>query len=713
MDLEGLNPAQLEAVVAEKNNLLVVAGPGSGKTRVLTYRAAHLVSKGTPASRLLAVTFTNKAAAELRERLEVLMGGRSGVWASTFHSFCVRVVRDQHQQLGVPASFTIVDTSDSERLVREALKRTAATDAPDLKERAEIARQLTSTYQSAISGAKNSMLPMNSSGLPFVDEVAALYQEELTKAGAVDFDDLLTLTERALRDEGCSWRNRFEEVLFDEAQDANPIQIQALKHLHAAGTRITVVGDPDQSIYGFRHASPEGIAGFMQDFSPAVVVPLEQNYRSTQPILDTCRAVISRNEAVVRASPWTADESAAAPVQLKRHDSDRDEAQWVVDQISATPGGVSPETAILVRTLAQTRQFEQALANRRIPYQVVAGVEFYRRAEVQAALAWVRAAQNRQDRISLERASAVPRRGLGKKAFEAILGAFNDVQDTRRALVEAPLAGKAARSAAEMSEMLNQIETAAAAGPAAAIRSVYTSAGLLSAWQNDPAEETRLENLDALLSAAAEFERLGMTVDGRSLAELSPAEQTAEFTAFAALNASVDDGVDTGVQLMTVHAAKGREFDMVFVPGLEERLFPHARSLDSDHEIAEERRLLYVACSRPRKRLILTYAARRFLFGKPSSQSPSRFLRELPAEVTSPRRSKVAPTPQSVRPATPSSAPGPRAAASDLSEGVVVEHTVFGRGSVVSVSGDTVVVRFESRDRTLSLRAAPMSVVVC
>lgn len=735
--LEGLNQDQAAAVTTLSGPLLVVAGPGSGKTRVLTHRIAALVAtKSALPRQILAVTFTNKAANEMRERLTALVGVESmaGMWVSTFHSACLRLLRANPSGSGLPAGFTVLDAEDAKKVLRDTLISLRLDhENADVKE-----------AMAAISWMKNTLTgPADDS----IAQVASAYQARLRQINALDFDDILLATMQMLADETIRdrYREKFTHVLVDEYQDTNMVQYAIMRAL--TGGNICCVGDVDQAIYSWRGSSPQLIDRFTHDFPGAKVVILAQNYRSTPEILEVCQAVIDPNPAAHRGVLRTTNPS-GAPVRLGGFDDDRDEVAFVVRDLADR--NVS-SCVVLMRTNAQTRPFEEQLTRRAIPYQVVGALRFYERAEVKDALAYLRLVTNPRDVVSFARAAATPRRGLGQVTVDALIAdalgsGVPIVELLRDQLANGSLNGRATPGVTEMLSQLDAISEAARTGPAEALRVVLGTVGLKAHYLADRREgPDRVANLAELVSAAQGFvdSPASLRVDGTPVAELDGFERTVAFLENTALVAAPagEEGA-ARVALMTVHAAKGREFDDVYVVGLEESLFPHFLPFETPN-VEEERRLLFVACSRARRHLTLTYAGARLVFGRRVENAKSRFLVDLPSSV---QRIGAAQTtgsrvPRSSRPAwsdkytdsvrsranyddapparqvpaaragRPQVAAGPRLALSDAVVGNRVRHTVFGDGEIIEVSGSRVTVRFATATKELELAFAPLAMI--
>lgn len=632
--LDGLNPAQLAAVTHPGGPLLVVAGAGSGKTRVLTHRIAWLIAeKGLSPYEILAITFTNKAADEMRSRVEGLVGPvASRMWVSTFHAACARILRGDATRLGYRSSFTIYDQADSVRLAGYVL-RDLGIDPKRFPPR---------SMHAQISAAKNELYDFESFAERArtlmerrVAEVYREYQRRLREANAMDFDDLLLVTVSLLQ--ACPdlldhYRARFRHVLVDEYQDTNRAQNELVVLLAGEHRQVTVVGDSDQSVYGWRGADVRNILHFEQAFPDATVVVLEQNYRSTQTILDAANAVISNNAMRRPKALWTERAAGELVVHYQAED-EQDEASWLADEVARlhrAPGTGRPDggayqwgdLAVFYRTNAQSRAVEEELVRRDIPYKVVGGTRFYDRKEIKDVLAYLRAVANPEDEVSLKRIVNVPRRGVGdtsvdrleRWARQAGLG-FGAALEQASA---AGVSGKALGGLAALGELLRDLRARrdAGAGPAELIEEVLDRTGYLAeiATEHTIEAESKVENIEELLGAAREAENLDSFLEQVSLvADADEVEKDA-----------------SKVTLMTVHTAKGLEYPVVFMIGMEEGVFPHLRSLGEPDELEEERRLAYVGITRAKERLYLSHAWCRTLWGQTQYNSPSRFLREIP-----------------------------------------------------------------------------------
>jgi DNA helicase-2/ATP-dependent DNA helicase PcrA len=701
--LEGLNDQQRAAVVHEGSPLLIVAGAGSGKTRVLTHRVAYqLAARGAQPSQILAITFTNKAAGEMKERVAALVGPRArAMWVSTFHSACVRILRAQHARLGVSSSFSIYDAADSQRLMTLVCREL------DLDPK----RYPPRSFTAQVSNLKNDLVDHETFASragnhleQTLAEAYTRYQRRLREANAFDFDDLIMTTVNLLQafpDVAEHYHRRFRHVLVDEYQDTNHAQYVLVRELVGRGddgvepAELCVVGDADQSIYAFRGATIRNILAFEEDYPDATTILLEQNYRSTQTILSAANAVITRNLNRKPKNLWT-DSSQGWPIVGYVADNEHDEAAFVARTIDdlhdaghATPG----QMAVFYRTNAQSRVFEEVFIRVGLPYRVVGGVRFYERREVRDALAYLRLLANPDDTVSLRRVLNVPRRGIGDRAEAAIEGlAERERISFGAALARAHEAfGLATRSLTAVQgfvRLIDELRTLveAGSGPATVLEAVLEQTGYLSelAASADPQDQTRVENLRELEAVAREFE------------ELDPEGTLADFLERVALVADSDEipeGEDHGgmVTLMTLHTAKGLEFPVVFLTGMEDGVFPHQRSLGDPRELEEERRLAYVGITRAQRRLYLSRAVVRSAWGSPQYWPASRFLDEIPAELVEWERDAAATAATSPAGAALASRPGTRSPGNRpvpaLVPGDRVSHDSFGLGTVVALEG--------------------------
>jgi DNA helicase-2/ATP-dependent DNA helicase PcrA len=705
--LEGLNQQQRAAVLHEGSPLLIVAGAGSGKTRVLTHRIAYLLAaRGTQPGEILAITFTNKAAGEMKERVAALVGPRAkAMWVSTFHSACVRILRRESKQLGFTSSFSIYDAADSQRLM------TLVCRDLDLDPKRFPPR----SFSAQVSNLKNELVDPEtfaSRAQNMVEKTLAeaytLYQRRLHEANALDFDDLIMTTVHLLQafpDVAGHYRRRFRHVLVDEYQDTNHAQYALVQELvGGAGAtdpdpevpqaELCVVGDADQSIYAFRGATIRNILQFEEDYPNATTILLEQNYRSTQTILSAANAVIARNVGRKPKNLWS-EAGEGAPLVGYVADNEHDEAAFVADEVDklTDEGLITPgQVAVFYRTNAQSRVFEEVFIRVGLPYKVVGGVRFYERREVRDALAYLRVLANPEDTVSLRRILNVPRRGIGDRA-EACVEALASRERISfaaalRRCEEAPgLAPRSLNAVKGFNDLMERLGTVVESGAAAStvLEAVLEETGYLSELQRspDPQDETRVENLQELAAVALEFE------------QANPEGTLADFLEQVALVADSDEipeGEDHGgvVTLMTLHTAKGLEFPVVFLTGLEDGVFPHMRSLGDTKELEEERRLAYVGITRAQQRLYLSRAVVRSAWGAPSYNPPSRFLEEIPESLAEWRRLQATPasTPAiaavAARPTAKS--PGNRPVIA-LAPGDRVTHDTFGLGTVVKVEG--------------------------
>ena len=734
--LEGLNPQQRAAVVHQGSPLLVVAGAGSGKTKVLTTRIAYLLAaRNVQPGEVLAITFTNKAAGEMKERVAALVGGRARLmWVSTFHSACVRILRAEAKKLGFTSTFSIYDQADAQRLMTLVCRdldldpkrfpaRSMSNQVSDLK------NELVD-WETARDRAENVLQKQ-------VAEVYATYQARLREANALDFDDLIMTTVNLLQafpDVAEHYRRRFRHVLVDEYQDTNHAQYTLVRLLSTPtgelpAAELCVVGDADQSIYAFRGADIRNINDFEVDFPDAQVVLLEQNYRSTQTILSAANAVISRNPERKDKRLWT-DSGEGEPIVGYVADNEHDEAAFVageVDRLLDEHGIKHSEVAVFYRTNAQSRVFEEVFVRVGLPYRVVGGVRFYERKEVRDALAYLRVLANPADTVSLRRILNTPRRGIGDRA-EACIEAFASRERigfaaaVRRCDEVPGLAPRSAKAVTDFADMMDELRALVEGNmpPAEVLEAVLDRTGYLAelAASSDPQDESRVENLAELVGVAREF------------SERVPDGGVPEFMEQVSLVADADtvpgegDGV---VTLMTLHAAKGLEYPAVFLTGLEDGVFPHLRTLGDERELQEERRLAYVGITRARQRLYLSRAHLRSAWGQTAYNPPSRFLEEVPDGLIDWRRSEssiAAPAPALTtvtsriigtargRTAGPGLRPIPA-----LDIGDRVNHDAFGLGVVTATrgAGDSMQAEVDFGSATgskwLLLRYAPLEKV--
>lgn len=705
----GLNPQQAEAVINTEGPMLIMAGAGSGKTKVLTCRVANLLQKGVRPYRILAITFTNKAAAEMRERVNNMSGpAAKDVWLFTFHAFCARFLRMEIDKLpGYGGNFAIYDTADSQNLIKQILKEMNLDDK----------RFQPSGILSRISNAKNALQDAaafaRQAGDFYEQKVADIYsryEQKLQLNNALDFDDLLMLSIKLLQENKEvreKYQDRFDYLLVDEYQDTNHAQYLLTKFLAAKHRNICVVGDADQSIYGWRGADIQNILDFEKDYPDAKVIKLEQNYRSTQIILDAANAVIENNTGRKPKNLWTENKSGADIIYFQAVD-ERDEARFVIEQLQnlqRTENKKLGDMAILYRTNTQSRIFEEMLIKSGISYNMVGGLKFYERKEIKDIIAYLRVIFNPADSLSLLRIINVPKRGIGDASLAKIqaYAAANNVSLFEAVSNAAAIDGLSSRFVSKLDDLAGIIfELMNLAGEAPVedlIDRVLRDTGYLEELENErtPQAQSRIDNLHELISVAQEF-------------AASEEENNLEnFLAHVALVSDIDDtelGEDA-ITLMTLHSSKGLEFPVVFLVGMEEGLFPHARTLMDETEIEEERRLCYVGITRAKEKLFLSSTKMRTIYGNTVTYPPSRFLQEIPARLVktikrqerfsalenfkqvsekySARPQKPASTfnPHSFMPQKPAAAA--RGTGTRFNTGDRVSHSKWGEGMVVSV----------------------------
>jgi DNA helicase-2/ATP-dependent DNA helicase PcrA len=713
--LAELNEPQREAVRHGEGPLLVLAGAGSGKTRVLAHRIAYLLATGAARpGEILAITFTNKAAKEMRERVEALVGRSArAMWVITFHSACARMLRADAERLGYSRGFTIYDESDSLRMLKRCMEELHI-DPKRYPPRA---------IRSQISGAKNQLVDAaafaEAQGSVFEEVVAEaypLYEKRMLEANAMDFDDLLVRTVNALElfeEVRERWRRSFRHVLVDEYQDTNHAQYRLLQLLTAEHGNLMVVGDEDQSIYGFRHADIRNILDFERDFPEAEVVKLEQNYRSTQTILSAANAVVERNRERRPKKLWT-ELAGGEPLQLNELSDEHEEARWVageIERLGEEEGVRREEVAVFYRTNAMSRVLEDTLVRFELPYQVIGGTKFYERAEIKDAVAYLSLLVNPADQVCFARVVNSPRRGIGKTSQARLAAHANTtglpIWEVAARVEEVPGLGAAAiKAVSGFHETMEGLRARAEDAPVAELlEATLRESGYLDALAAERTVEAegRAENLEELIGVAREFD-LNRELEGEG--ELSALE---EFLQQISLYTEQDGLSDESlITLMTLHNAKGLEYDTVFIVGCEDGAFPHMRALEEGGE-EEERRLCYVGITRARRRLYMTWTRERRLFGRAERNLPSRFVDELPEELT--ERHSSAPGAWAAPAggeAAPELEPGP---ALELRTGDDVVHASFGDGVVTGVeSGGVVVVRFagDGSERKLMADYAPI-----
>ena len=772
IDIETLNGPQREAVVTIDGPLLVLAGAGSGKTRVLTYRIANLIENhGVAPWEILAITFTNKAAAEMRERLAGLVGPRCrGMWVSTFHSMCVRILRADAERLGFTRNFTIYDVDDQKRLYKEIMAEL------DIDPKRFPANAL----MNRISTAKNELVVPgdfeNQASDPVGKVAARVYarlQERLKAANAFDFDDLLLYAYLLLKnheDVRAAYQQRFRYLMVDEYQDTNHAQYAITQLLAEGHKNIMVVGDDDQSIYSWRGADLRNILEFEQDYPNAHVVKLEQNYRSVGNVLAAANAVIANNQHRKQKKLFTASED-GEKINVYLASDERDEGRWIAGEIEKQrSAGLSyNQMAVFYRTNAQSRMLEDMLLRAGVPYRIVGGTRFFDRAEIRDVMAYLTLIVNPADDIAAKRVVNVPRRGIGKTTIERIeqFGREMDmpfIEAAELAIVDPELRASTRQSVASFVGLINEARTYGG-DLRKIIEAVIDKSGLIGALQAENTDEARgrIENIQEFLGVVDEFvdthddedaDYAAPTAEGNDeAADAAPArvlrgDSLADFIEWVRLRTDLDTVAEDGnaVTLMTVHSSKGLEFDCVFVAGMEETLFPHMNSVGDAASVEEERRLAYVAITRARKRLFLTCASQRQIFGQTSANPVSRFIQEIPAELRqssgvgsagfsgtgwekrgsrrgiagsgaeagegrvfgrssasgSAGRSDRRPSARSEAYARPEA--GKKAAAKmAFAAGDSVDHKTFGRGKVTKVDGDTLYVKFAKSGQTKKL----------
>ncbi len=718
--LASLNPIQREAVQQTEGPVLIVAGAGSGKTRALTHRIAYLIrERGVSPYAILAITFTNKAAREMAERVEALLGQRvaSGMWISTFHSACARILRREHEHLGLPSAFTIYDEGDTERLIAAVL-RDLDLDAKRFPPRAMAA---------AIGRAKDHVLSAEeyaaAAGNVYertVAQVYAAYEERKRAAGALDFDDLIMQTVRLFREHPEvleHYQERFRYILIDEYQDTNRAQYQLVNLLAARYRNLCVVGDADQGVYSWRGATIQNLLDFERDYPDAAVFLMEQNYRSTRAILDVANALIHHNLQRKPKSLWTEGPRGEPPVRFRAED-EHEEALFVAEEtqrLVEEEGYRYADVAVFYRTNAQSRVLEDVFMRAGIPYRVVGGVRFYQRREIKDVLAYLRLLVNPQDVISARRIVNTPKRGIGEQTVAALEGfaALEQIPflEAARRVEEIPgLQPRARGAVAGFVGVMDRLAEALAsgAGPAAMVEAAATESGYLLELEAERTVEAegRIENIRELIGVAAEHEAR------------FPEAGLVEFLESVSLISEQDELEEESgsVTLMTLHVAKGLEFPVVFIIGLEDGVFPHYRSMGSQAELEEERRLAYVGITRAKERLYLCHAWSRSLFGTTSYNPPSRFLGEIPAELL---RSVEGETEARVIGGRADGEGSFRGAAGgarrpiEIAAGDTVHHERWGEGVVLTVSGAgaeaEATVRFaEAGEKRLLLAYAPL-----
>ena len=696
--LDGLNPAQREAVSAPPGHHLVLAGAGSGKTRVLTHRIAWLHEVvGVPLHGILAVTFTNKAAGEMRGRIAAQLGGEPrGAWIGTFHGLAHRLLRLHWQDAKLPEGFQVLDADDQLRLVKRVVQQL------ELDESRFPPRQIVWWINAQKDEGRRPPHIQPTAHDPWGDAALRVYEEyqqRCERAGLVDFAELLLRAHELLRDTPAllaHYRHRFGQILVDEFQDTNAIQYGFVRLLAGDTGQVFVVGDDDQAIYGWRGAKVENVQRFLRDFAGAQTIRLEQNYRSTGTILSAANAVIANNDDRLGKKLWTEAGDGEA-IDLYAAFNEMDEAAYVIDRIAqwVRDGGSHGDAAILYRSNAQSRAFEEELLRRQLPYRVYGGMRFFERAEIKDALAYLRLLANRDDDAAFERAVNTPPRGIGERTLDELRRTARAHAESlwraaQRLVQQSTLAARARNALAGFAALIDVLaEETAAMTLAEKTEHALGRSGLREHWAKEGRggldSESRIENLDELVSVASRFVR-------RDDEEIAGLPELVAFLSYAALEAGegqTDAGED-GVQLMTLHSAKGLEFPLVFLVGLEEGLFPNARSAEEPGRMAEERRLAYVGITRARQQLVLCHAESRRIHGSDLYGMPSRFLREIPQALLR----EIRPKPKAATFARGGIAQAPRRdpghAALEpppIRLGANVRHPKFGSGFVTDVEG--------------------------
>ncbi|MHB8512539.1 MAG: DNA helicase PcrA [Actinomycetota bacterium] len=714
--LEDLNPPQRDAVAHMDGPLLVVAGAGSGKTKLITHRIAHLIREHhvSPFA-ILAITFTNKAAGEMKERVGALVGERLGnaMWVMTFHSACARLLRKEAPRLGFTSGFTIYDSSDSERLVKFCM------DDLDIDTRRFTPRQI----HTQIGHAKDDLIDeelFSERSTTHVEraisEVYKLYQQRLRKANAMDFDDLIFNTVHLFRlfpEVLAHYQQKFQHILVDEFQDTNAAQFRLVSMLGAAHQNVTAVGDLDQSIYKFRGADFRNVLRFEEEFPRARVITLEQNYRSTQTILSAANAVIENNRMRKPKNLWT-DISGGEKIIRYLADDERDESVWItreIERLREDEKLTYRDVALFYRTNAQSRVLEEAFIRYGMPYRVIGTLKFYDRKEVKDALAYMRVLVNPADEVSLKRIINVPKRGIGDQtvaALERFSSGSNiplgEAVDRVEEIVD--LSNRARSSVSDVGSLLQRLREKVERNDSVAeiLEAILERSGYIAELESDRSIESlgRIENLKELVGVAREFDSANPELGLRDFLE-----QTALISDADEINEE-----EGSVTMMTVHIAKGLEFPVVFIVGMEDGVFPHVRSMTDPDELEEERRLIYVGITRAKRRLYLTHALSRSLWGGSNYNPPSRFINEIPSELMiavgrdagSSSDAKVAPRP-GVEPKN--------GTLQTVAVGDEVFHPRFGKGIVVTASGRganaEATIQFEEGPKRLLLAYAPLN----
>ena len=725
MNLETLNPAQREAVEKTEGPVLILAGAGSGKTRVLTTRIAHLVEdKGVQDANILAITFTNKAANEMRERVEETLGyDTKDMWISTFHSCCVRILRKDINKIGYNRSFVIYDSADQVTLVKDCLKELNLSDK--VFEPKVIISTISGAKDKLYSPQKFKAMHLSDNRMSKIADIYALYQDRLKRNSALDFDDLIYKTVELFKENPDVlefYRNRFKYIMVDEYQDTSKAQYELIKLLAKEHQNICVVGDDDQSIYGWRGADIRNILEFERDYDDVHIVKLEQNYRSTQIILDAANTVISNNIERKRKKLWS-EKKEGELIKIQLSEDEVCESDFVADmiaKISREQNRPYRDFAVLYRANAQARPVEDALNRSQIPYNIYGGTKFYERKEIKDLVAYLRVIQNPQDDISLKRIINVPRRGIGLRTIEKIEDRASLKQESMYSVLidiesNSEISTKARKSISEFVDIIGTLRTIKEVYPVSKlIEKVLETTGYLDELSKDKSEEAqdRIDNLKEFISIAIEFEQNSEEQDLETF-----------LTGVALTSESSEEEQDDKVSLMTIHTSKGLEFPVVFLVGMEEGLFPISRAVRSmsESDIEEERRLCYVGITRAKEVLYMSLTQKRTLYGKTNPSIQSRFMEELPKEcierlnkvdkeltyskanynvldkykqkyMNNMNKSAVATQVKAtVKDSTKETNPD------DIKLGSKVHHPKFGVGTVVSVIGSDVTIAFDQQ----------------
>ncbi|SHK58177.1 DNA helicase PcrA [Tepidibacter formicigenes] len=707
MNLDTLNPMQKEAVLKTEGPLLILAGAGSGKTRVLTYRIAHLIKNlNIHPANILAITFTNKAANEMKERVEGIIGSDANdMWISTFHSCCVRILRKDIDKIGYTRSFVIYDRPDQMTLIKDCIKELNINEK--LYEPKTVINNISDAKDKLISPKKFKQIHENDFRMSNVAKIYSLYQERLMRNNALDFDDLIMKAIELLEtNEGVLdfYQRKFKYIMVDEYQDTNRAQYKLVNMLAKKYRNLCVVGDDDQSIYGWRGADIKNILEFEKDYDDAFVVKLEQNYRSTQTILDAANCVIANNITRKNKKLWT-QSNGGEKIRVFKASDEREEGDFIahsINKLSKDDNRNYNDFAILYRTNAQSRALEEALIKQNIPYKIYGGIKFYERKEIKDLIAYLRVIQNPVDDISLKRIINVPKRGIGLKTLEKI----EDVALLKResiysAILDVDNIDISTRAKSKINEFTTLMSSLMAMkdiySVSKLIEKVLENTGYIKELEKDQSVEnqTRIENLKEFLSVALEFENTSEEKDLET------------FLATISLISDVDSSDEDSnfVSLMTLHTAKGLEFPVVFLAGMEEGIFPISRAMTDDVELEEERRLCYVGITRAMQKLFLTHATVRTIYGKTNYSRISRFIDELPKECMkslNKNKSKSKTSHQNnllekYKQKYIKSPVQKNVDNSDVNLGSKVSHPTFGIGTVVSKKGSTVSIAFENK----------------